>query len=54
MNHVSDVITEIMQDPQTPEDVRETLKRAMHPSKRCPCGDCMRDYLKSVEGQGAA
>lgn len=51
MKPVSDVITEIMQDPDYPEDVRETLKRAVHPSKRCPCAECMRDYLRSVEGK---
>lgn len=52
--HVSDIITELCTDPEYPEDVRETLARATHPSKRCPCGECMRAYLKSVEGKGAA
>lgn len=51
MKHLSDVITDLAHDPETPEDVRETLKRALHPSKRCPCGECMRDYLRSVEGK---
>lgn len=52
--HVSDIITELYTDPECPESVRETLKRATHPSKRCPCADCMRAYLRSVEGEGAA
>lgn len=52
--HISDIITELCTDPEYPEGVRKTLIRAMHPGKRCPCAECMRDYLKSVEGRGAA
>jgi hypothetical protein len=46
LRHISDILTDILQAEQPEEPARVVS----HPfSRHCPCGDCMRAYLRSVE-----
>lgn len=46
LRHIGDILTDIAEAERPPEPAR--IPR--HPFNRhCPCGDCMRAYLRSVE-----
>jgi hypothetical protein len=50
LRHVSDVITDILADPEITDDAREAIEEGVFkPHRHCPCVRCMRAYLASVE-----
>lgn len=53
MRPISDIITDLAAGDELSEDAREAVRTgqdARHrPHRHCPCGECMRAYLRTVE-----
>lgn len=55
LRHVSDIITDILEDPLVAESSKESIREGVRcPSMHCPCPECMRAYLRAVEKGEAA
>lgn len=53
LRHVSDILTDITQadEPEVSPSVRHAIQGDTY-RPWCPCGDCMRAYLKSLDERG--
>lgn len=52
---ISDIITDLAAGDELSEDAREAVRtgqdarhRPHRPHRHCPCGECMRAYLRAV------
>lgn len=51
--HVSDILTDLSDDGSPlSQDARGAIRAGLQdPHRGCPCPDCMRAYLRAVEGR---
>ena len=49
MRRASDIITDLLMDPEMTDDAKEALREGIdRPHRNCPCAGCMRAYLRST------
>ena len=55
LRHVSEILTDILgadSEAEPAPSAKRAIRSGIHPHRHCPCAECMRAYLASVEGKG--